>query len=475
LRGADLLDCTYLSPGPECGGTYHPYWAIDIGAPEGRPIYASGSGLARVYSDSTACDDSYGRAVAIDHGGGVRSLYAHMSRFSDALAASPSGVWVDRDTVIGRVGHTGNVSGCSYDHLHYEQTTNGAFFTSATEPSPMFGCVDGALVVYPLHWGQAGWGGLPGRTYTARSDGTSCERPGDGVVVRTPDHRTWRVTGGAPLPVGRCDAPLGCAGVVDVPDLAGYRTHPHDGTLARAGGGLYRFAGGAPLWIGSCAAASACPDAADLPAGALDPGDHARPVPRDGTYLTDAEAGRRYRVAGGAALPLSDCAVLDGRCHGAVEVTSATLATHAQGRLHDVPADGTHVQGEPSGAVWRFRDGARMPDAAAVGVRVNDSTVESFPELSSSAAVAPDQGAAPQPARAPAAIVLPSGPATAGRVRACARIGRRLVRAAERTRAARKALKRARGRAARRKAKALVRRRTTAQRKLAATQRRHCH
>ena len=35
LRGSNLVGCAHNSPGPICGGDYHPFWAIDVQAGEG--------------------------------------------------------------------------------------------------------------------------------------------------------------------------------------------------------------------------------------------------------------------------------------------------------------------------------------------------------------------------------------------------------------------------------------------------------
>jgi hypothetical protein len=176
MRGSNLVGCAKDSPGSICGGNYHPGWAIDVEAPQGQEIRASGSGLAKIFTNTTACT-SYGRSVVVDHGGNVKSLYGHMSNFSADIAANPGGVWVDENTVIGYIGHTGNVSNCSYNHLHYEETTNGSFDTSATDPGPLRACVGGSLRSYPTYWGQSSWDGLPGHTFTAASDAPNCAPP----------------------------------------------------------------------------------------------------------------------------------------------------------------------------------------------------------------------------------------------------------------------------------------------------------
>jgi hypothetical protein len=173
LRGSNRVGCTRNSPGAICEGNYHPWWAIDVDAGEGQPIYAAGSGLAKVYSNITGCS-GYGRSVVVDHGPHGKTLYAHMSNFAGAVAGSPSGVWVTPDTVIGYVGHTGNVSRCAFNHLHYEKSTSGGFGSAATDPGGLLGCIGSSRVSYPGHWGHPSWNGLPGQTFTARSDHRSC-------------------------------------------------------------------------------------------------------------------------------------------------------------------------------------------------------------------------------------------------------------------------------------------------------------
>jgi murein DD-endopeptidase MepM/ murein hydrolase activator NlpD len=87
-------------------GEFHT--GVDIGAPNGVPIRATGDGIV----DKAEMASGYGREVVIDHGHGVETVYGHMSGF-----AVSAGQTVVRGEVIGYVGHSGRTTG---SHLHYE-------------------------------------------------------------------------------------------------------------------------------------------------------------------------------------------------------------------------------------------------------------------------------------------------------------------------------------------------------------------
>jgi murein DD-endopeptidase MepM/ murein hydrolase activator NlpD len=87
---------------------------IDIAAGNGTPIWAADGGRV-VYSTWV---DGYGNTVAIDHGGGISTLYAHQS----SLAVS-YGQTVKKGQVVGYVGSTGLSTG---PHLHFEVRVNGS-------------------------------------------------------------------------------------------------------------------------------------------------------------------------------------------------------------------------------------------------------------------------------------------------------------------------------------------------------------
>jgi len=87
---------------------------LDIACAQNTKILAANSGTV-LKSESHY---SYGNYVLIDHGGGMATLYAHMT--SRAVSA---GETVSTGQVIGYVGMTGSASG---HHLHFEVRQNGA-------------------------------------------------------------------------------------------------------------------------------------------------------------------------------------------------------------------------------------------------------------------------------------------------------------------------------------------------------------
>ena len=86
---------------------------VDISATMGTPIHVTANGIVRfaeMYS-------GYGRLVIVDHGGGVETWYAHMSKFY-----VHTGQEVRRGEVLGAVGASGRVTA---PHLHYEVHEGG--------------------------------------------------------------------------------------------------------------------------------------------------------------------------------------------------------------------------------------------------------------------------------------------------------------------------------------------------------------
>ena len=88
------------------------HYGRDFAAAPGTPIVATADGVVSY----VGYEGGYGKIVAIDHGYGVRTRYAHNSQIYVQL-----GQKVSRHDVIAAVGSTGRSSG---PHLHYEVRVN---------------------------------------------------------------------------------------------------------------------------------------------------------------------------------------------------------------------------------------------------------------------------------------------------------------------------------------------------------------
>ncbi|MBS4025389.1 MAG: peptidoglycan DD-metalloendopeptidase family protein [Clostridia bacterium] len=95
------------------GGGREFHNGIDIAAPTGTQVKAAGKGMV-VFAGTRV---GYGRTVIIDHGYGLKSLYAH-----NTSLAVKAGQWVEANQVIARVGSTGRSTG---PHLHFTVELNG--------------------------------------------------------------------------------------------------------------------------------------------------------------------------------------------------------------------------------------------------------------------------------------------------------------------------------------------------------------
>lgn len=96
--------------------TQYPIWyhmVFDIANPSAPPILAAADGVV-IY---TGWDTyGYGNHVIIDHGGGLSTLYGHMTQYYVKV-----GDRVTRGQVIGKMGSTGRSTGT---HLHFETRIN---------------------------------------------------------------------------------------------------------------------------------------------------------------------------------------------------------------------------------------------------------------------------------------------------------------------------------------------------------------
>lgn len=85
----------------------------DISNSYGSPIQATARGIVK----ESTYDQFYGNLVVINHGNGLETWYAHMSKRRVEV-----GNMVDRNDIIGNLGSTGRSTGA---HLHYEVHIHG--------------------------------------------------------------------------------------------------------------------------------------------------------------------------------------------------------------------------------------------------------------------------------------------------------------------------------------------------------------
>ena len=104
-------------------GTWKKHEGVDMAAPLGTPIKASGDGVV----EFVGTQNGYGNFVVLKHWSNYSTAYGHMSRFATGLRR---GQKVSQGDVIGYVGTTGWATG---PHLHYEFRIGGR----ATDPMAM--------------------------------------------------------------------------------------------------------------------------------------------------------------------------------------------------------------------------------------------------------------------------------------------------------------------------------------------------
>jgi murein DD-endopeptidase MepM/ murein hydrolase activator NlpD len=101
--------------GPRIHPIFHTkgcHTGIDIGQPFGADVMAAADGIA--YTEKSV---PYGNVILVVHGGGLSTMYAHLSRYNVT-----NGERVKGKQVIGYIGSTGWSTG---PHLHFEVHVNG--------------------------------------------------------------------------------------------------------------------------------------------------------------------------------------------------------------------------------------------------------------------------------------------------------------------------------------------------------------
>ena len=86
-----------------------PHFGIDFRAKVGTPVYSAGSGKIL----SAGWKGGYGKTIEILHDGGLKTLYAHLSKIDPKIKV---GSYIKQGKLIARSGNTGLSSG---PHLHF--------------------------------------------------------------------------------------------------------------------------------------------------------------------------------------------------------------------------------------------------------------------------------------------------------------------------------------------------------------------
>ncbi len=95
---------------------------VDYAAPEGTPVWAAADGKIVFRAEKGGS----GNLVVLQHPGGLKTLYMHLSRFAAGQAV---GDRVQAKTVIGYVGQTGLATG---PHLHFGMQKSGRYVDPTT-------------------------------------------------------------------------------------------------------------------------------------------------------------------------------------------------------------------------------------------------------------------------------------------------------------------------------------------------------
>ena len=102
----------FLTAHLHMGGVRAFHEGVDFSAAHGEPIYATAGGIVKRAGKA----GNYGNLVTINHGGGLQTRYAHISKI-----LVKKGDIVKKKDLIAYVGNTGRSTG---PHLHYEIRLN---------------------------------------------------------------------------------------------------------------------------------------------------------------------------------------------------------------------------------------------------------------------------------------------------------------------------------------------------------------
>jgi hypothetical protein len=184
----------------------------------------------------------------------------------------------------------------------------------------------------------------------------------------------------------------GCATAVNVAENAynSYASEYHtiaSGTFVRVADGaenglIGRVVGGVLLGLTTCEGmeSEGCATAVNVAENAYNGYASEYHVIANGTLVRVADGpltGLVARGAGGALIGLASCVPLE-ECPGFVNVAENAFASYTA--EHPEPANGTLVEGLPSGTYWSFNNGQREPASPnANAIAIDDGGLASYP------------------------------------------------------------------------------------------------
>ena len=179
----------------------------------------------------------------------------------------------------------------------------------------------------------------------------------------------YEIAGGAPLFVSNW-ADVGGPQpytVISQEQFNSLKPVPVDGTFLTdtSTGMVYEIAGGAPIYVSSWSAFGTTQptvhiDHWDL-ANITNPAAHMNPVPANGTFISDSATGMVYEIAGGAPLYVSSWSIFGGgQPTVRIDHWDIENITNPAAHMNPVPANGTFLRDAASGTIWRTVGGAAL-------------------------------------------------------------------------------------------------------------------
>lgn len=119
--GNNVVTCKYGMRTHPITGKRKLHTGVDLRASTGTKVYAANKGTVTTSGYSSA----WGNYIIISHGGGITTLYAHMSKRS-----------VSKDDKVKQgdiIGYSGNTGYSTAPHLHFEISKNGSTYNPLNE------------------------------------------------------------------------------------------------------------------------------------------------------------------------------------------------------------------------------------------------------------------------------------------------------------------------------------------------------